>query len=830
MITRVIFLILALSAGALTAFGAARDSYHTPAIAVLLAATRALSICILAGLVLFWKWEKVLEIPTPVTGLILVDEMTPDKEGLAETALNLVETVQTGGGRPVLLTYNSLAGPVLTGDSHWQRFTRIEHTIPILNWLQDLYGALPTAVVSDRPPAGALAEWSGSQDISWIVPRGKAPQKENPKVKSPEQVFVNQSFEIRVTPAVGSKARQVTVELYGEIVRDLPIKPGNGSEPAISLDLTLEKEGYSLLDLKLFDGMGRILAKERRDVLALPKPGVVYISPFGTAAPLSKLLADNGFSLVHFPPGRISDSSDPLGSSLYKKNTLIIVDSVPLPLLSLAFTKRLAEALQRPGVTMLYIPGADVGVDFKGNPLEKLLPVKLGRPDDEEHDGGLAYVAIVDTSMSMFYTAGGSVGHGAFGPNPIGPVSKIQMAKKALENLSGAIGEENRFGILTVTDSPAWVLKPTEERNVSAEIDIISRIYALGPGINLYSGLLAASNELMSLDSGTRHILVFLDTADVDEYEILGRGTVWELLEGLRKHGITVSLIGFGKPDDVHIPQLNRFAEEAGGYFYLTSDLEEIPGFGLKDLEQVTGKLVTSRDEKVFFYSSDFTGSGSFPDVKGQVVTALKPGASLYAWTEGQLPLYAAWPYGKGDVGVFCADSGFYLARDWITGSGEEAWLALLSKLGRSRGSEPDVFYAGAPDGHRLFVRDIGMKNQETLTAQAFYSNGSTVTWNFEKTGLATYVSRIGDPASRIRSITLDRSKSPVRGSRALYPFDRTTTAGNVAMKDFVPRPNEDERPRSTPAPDEILRLLILLAVLFIVIDEFFRPPSMEEG
>ncbi len=829
MTSLLLFVIITAISVALAILGAVRDSYHTPSTGVLLSMVRALGIVVLAALVFFWGWGRTLIIPERVTGLVLVDEMSADKPALTRSLSALLKKIQDKGGRPVLLTYNSQDEPFMTDISNWQRFSQFEHALLALEWVQDRQEPLPVAILSDHYPGRYLTGLKESWDITWIKPEEHFPDGLIDQVIYPREVFLDQLFQVRVSVTSGSAPMRLSLGLNGELLKEVPLEPDSRSKTTLDLDLVLKHAGHSSVELTLYDMNNFILTRERLPVLALPKPEVIYISPYGITAPLSRILSESSFELTHIPPDKILLEPDYLENNAEVGKSLIILDAVPLPYLRPVFAARMADAVQRLGATILYIPGADVGMDHLGNPLEKLLPVKLGFPDDIDEGKDLAFVAIVDTSMSMFYTAGGRAPHGVFGPNPTGPVSKIQMAKKALVNLSSGIKKEDRFGILTVTDSPSWVVKPDQKRDPAAEAGLISRIYAMGPGINLYSGLLAAYNELISIDSKRKHILIFLDTADVDEYQVSDRGTVWELLEDFRSAEITVSLVGFGKPDDTHIPQLNRFVEESGGYFYLTSELEEIPGFGLKDLEQIADNLVSFQGKKVEFFPTDFTGLETLPRLRGQVISNLKPGASLYAWTDNRLPLYSAWSYGKGRVGVFGADSGLYLAREWTTDANRDAWLPLLSKLMLPDSAESELFYTmGRDGGHRVFLSAVNSASDESYTAQALLSNGSLVTTDMERIGHKKYAARIEDPGIDIRSITVSASRDFSSGKQVLPLPEQTRTGRPLTAGEFTPRHLENEDPSELSREPEILRLMILFVVFLVILDELFRPPGVE--
>jgi hypothetical protein len=385
--------------------------------------------------------------------------------------------------------------------------------------------------------------------------------------------------------------------------------------------------------------------------------------------------------------------------------------------------------------------------------------------------------------------------------------------------------------VLTVTSSPSWVLRPSEPRNREVEIDAISRIYAWGPGINLYSGLQAAFDEISVLDADLKHILVFLDTADVDEYQVADRGTVWELIRDLKEQRISVSLIGFGNIADEHIPQLNRFAEESGGYFYLSSDIEEIPGFGLTDLEQISDNLVNFQAEKVKYFSSDFPGLDSLPDLQGQVITTLKPGASLYAWSDRELPLFAAWNYGKGQVAVFNADSGLALSRDWTATDNSEPWLSFLAKIIEPETDGPNLFLSSDDQGSILFAGTDNTDSAGELKGRVRLVDGTTRQLELYKVGARRFAAPVDTGPLPIRTLEVsypDSNGKDTWSTLSLVPSPSTTRSPSVTAA-FNPPNVESGEQIANPFDPDLFRLLLLFLVLTMVIDELFRPPAHEE-
>ena len=92
----------------------------------------------------------------------------------------------------------------------------------------------------------------------------------------------------------------------------------------------------------------------------------------------------------------------------------------------------------------------------------------------------------------------------------------------------------------------------------------------MGGGIFIYEALSNAAGMLASATSQTRHIILFADAADSEE-----PGKYEELLEKCSQAGITVSVIGLGKPTDVDAGLLEDIAFRGQGRCFFTENPAE---------------------------------------------------------------------------------------------------------------------------------------------------------------------------------------------------------------------------------------------------------------
>ena len=77
--------------------------------------------------------------------------------------------------------------------------------------------------------------------------------------------------------------------------------------------------------------------------------------------------------------------------------------------------------------------------------------------------------------------------------------------------------------------------------------------------------LVASVEMIRHAKAGTKHIVLFADTADAEQ-----PGDYKNLLDKTRKAGITVSVIGLGQKTDKDVALLEDVAKRGGGRFFIT--------------------------------------------------------------------------------------------------------------------------------------------------------------------------------------------------------------------------------------------------------------------
>src|SRR5262249_4749841 len=142
----------------------------------------------------------------------------------------------------------------------------------------------------------------------------------------------------------------------------------------------------------------------------------------------------------------------------------------------------------------------------------------------------MAIVVAMDRSGSMAVSVGGGR-------------TKMDLANLAAAQTLDMLTPIDEFGVVAV-DSVSHIIADLRKVDDPASIrNRILRIDSGGGGIFIFEALTTAADMLLKAQSGTRHILLFADAADSEE-----PGKYQELLQQCEQSGVTVSVIGLGKP------------------------------------------------------------------------------------------------------------------------------------------------------------------------------------------------------------------------------------------------------------------------------------------
>src|SRR5207253_3658249 len=133
---------------------------------------------------------------------------------------------------------------------------------------------------------------------------------------------------------------------------------------------------------------------------------------------------------------------------------------------------------------------------------------------------------------------------------------KMDLANQGAAQVLDMLGPMDEFGVLAV-DTAAHTIAPLGPATDKAKVrDKILRVESMGGGIYVYVALSEAARMMTAAKAATKHIVLFSDANDSEE-----PGDYKTLLAKCREAGITVSVIGLGKPTDQDGQLLEEIAE-----------------------------------------------------------------------------------------------------------------------------------------------------------------------------------------------------------------------------------------------------------------------------
>lgn len=364
-----------------------------------------------------------------------------------------------------------------------------------------------------------------------------------------------------------------------------------------------------------------------------PKPLLVVTAAENSG--LARLLTDGGLNVKTMKPEDCDWSLDALA-----RFSGVVIENVPADKVTTKGMESLSAWVTETGAGLMMTGGKrayGAGGYFK-SPLEAVLPVSM-ELRQEHRKLALAIVVAMDRSGSMAVPVSGNR-------------TKMDLANLAAVQVLDLLSPNDEFGVVAVDSSSHIIadLKPIENNAAKVRQDIL-RVGSMGGGIFIFEALSTSAEMLLRAKAGARHIILFADAADSEE-----PGKYRELLQQCEQAGITVSVIGLGKPSDVDAELLRDIARRGNGQIYFTESAEELPRLFAQDtiivarstfLEavtpiQTTGGLVTLTGKQF----------KEIPAIGGYNLCYLQPNANLATMTtdEYKAPVVASWQAGSGRV------------------------------------------------------------------------------------------------------------------------------------------------------------------------------------
>ncbi len=614
----------------------------------------------------------------------------------------------------------------------------------------------------------------------------------------PSEVKVGQPFPVRIVVDTNVVASGVLrVDKDGVPVKEVPVQLSPGKN-AITLSLRVDKSGVSRLRFMLDAapdtdprnnlGMGLVMVKGR------PKVLLVEGEPDPTGA-LAKALRANDLEVVR-------ETSLPGRPEEWQQFDAIVFSDFPAWGMSEQQMRFLRSAVRDTGIGFAMIGGENSFLPggYYGTPVAEVLPVDLDVRQRKVYPAATV-VIIMDTSGSMAMMEGG--------------VQKVYLAAHAAIETLRMLRPIDRFGVIVSGTGTDWLAPIRPAREAPRIIQQISRIYAGGGGIYCRPSLELAAKAILAEVTRVRHIIMLADTDDCDEQE-----GCYEIATMLRRAGVTLTVVGIGRPDGVHAPFCQQLARIGGGNYYVARNARDLPKLFTADVSLMTRSAIEEGAFVPKLVGDDEMLRGinwqRTPPLLAYCLTSDKPLARTLMRTDKDDPLLATWQFGLGTSTAFTSDAKPKWARQWVQWSDFTTFWAnvVRSTLRRTaqtrytvttqvqRGEALIELQAFTPDGEPINL----LQPQVTIA----FPTGESRSLVLSQEGLGVYRGRIPVSETGVYLVTVqeqDEKGKPrvfTTGFAIPYPTEYRFNRPNLPLLQQIA---ELSGGKVSPQPSEIFRL-----------------------
>ncbi|HKC87260.1 MAG TPA: VWA domain-containing protein, partial [Blastocatellia bacterium] len=363
-------------------------------------------------------------------------------------------------------------------------------------------------------------------------------------------------------------------------------------------------------------------------------PRQLLLVSSSSSSGLARLLSAGGMKIKLSAPEDCDWSLDSLA-----QYSGVLIENVPAEKITTRGMESIASWVSEAGAGLMMSGGKHAygpGGYFK-SPLEPVLPVSM-ELRQEHRKLALAIVVAMDRSGSMAVSVGGGR-------------TKMDLANLAAVQVLDMLTPMDEFGVVAVDSAAHRIVELQKNDDAKGVRNRILRVDSGGGGIFIFVALSEAADMLLKAESGTRHIILFADAADSEE-----PGKYRELLQQCEQSGVTVSVIGLGKPTDSDAELLRDIAKLGAGQIFFTENAEELPRLFAQDTIIVARSMFLDQPTPIQFTGGLVTLTGKqfagLPSIGGYNLTYLRPEANPAAVTtdEYKAPVVASWQAGGGRV------------------------------------------------------------------------------------------------------------------------------------------------------------------------------------
>ncbi len=524
----------------------------------------------------------------------------------------------------------------------------------------DALAAAALAVASDVPVDVVVLDQGAQANLRVVTVRAptRVDQDEPMDLRVVTQSSRTTDIQIRVRrDGVLLREASATVQKGEDVVRVREIAPSAGLH-RYDVEVTAVDRAA---DASPEDNVGSAFVRVKGATLALLLEGDA-----GKSAPLARALEASGFRTLERGPSGVPGDIGELAAF-----DLVVLSDVRASDLSRTQIDALASYARDLGGGLLLM-GGDRSLGPGGyarTALEQVSPLSFDLKQQQRR-ASLAEVIAIDYSGSMGMMVDGQ--------------TKLALANEAAARSASLLGPGDRLGVEHVDTIVAWTqpLGPVvDAEGIAAKIRGVG---VGGGGIYTDLALRAAYEALTKEEVNLRHVLLFADGGDAEQ--IAGCRA---LVKAARDRGITTSVISLGRGSDT--PELEVLAKIGEGRFYLIDDATKLPAVFTQETILASRSAISEKPFRVALSGSGPSTQGiafeGAPELRGYVVAAPKPRASvLLSGPEGD-PVLATWAVGLGRAAAFTSDYKDRWGTAWLRWPGA---ARLMGQLGRDTARKAD--------------------------------------------------------------------------------------------------------------------------------------------
>ena len=355
------------------------------------------------------------------------------------------------------------------------------------------------------------------------------------------------------------------------------------------------------------------------------------------------------------------------------------------------------------GVLMIGGQSSFASGGYFGSPIADVLPVSLELREEQRRIQSFLVLSL-DRSGSMGMVVQGNSGS----------MQKMDLANEGAARSIELLGPKDQVALFAVDSEPTEIIPPTRVGSSQQALATQARSVTVGGGgIYVFEALQAAWGRLKDFTgAGGKHIILFSDAADSEE-----PGDYKNLIELMRKAGVTISVIGMGSENDPDAELLKDIAARGAGRIFFVNNALDVPAVFQQETasfarslfitERIATRALTTWNE------ISPRASAWLSHIDGYNLTYLKGAAGakagLLTQDEYAAPLVAWWQRGIGRVATIAfpwngsfsestrswknGPESFATLVRWLKGSSQPAGLRVRSSVQGSDGVV-EVFYS----------------------------------------------------------------------------------------------------------------------------------------